>query len=208
MYSLKRTCEKLLGGLSKKTLVIILALVVTTAATAGSTLAFLYGTQNVKNTFTYGSITIDLEETDTGLDDDDNPDTNEYTMTPGQDIHKDPKVTVSAGSMDCWLYVELQKSDNFDDFMTYTVADGWEPLADVPNVYCRAVDESAEDQVFNVLQDDVVKMKESVTLGMMSMLTEADYPRLTFTAYAVQRDSSIDDTATASAAWKLLPAAQ
>lgn len=208
MYSLKRTCEKLLGGLSKKTLVIILALVVTTAATAGSTLAFLYGTQSVKNTFTYGNITIDLEETDTGLDDDDNPDTNEYTMNPGQDIHKDPKVTVSAGSMDCWLYVELQKSGNFDDFMTYTVASGWEPLPDVPNVYYRAVDESAEDQVFNVLQDDVIKMKESVTLGMMAMLTEADCPWLTFTAYAVQRDSSITDTATATDAWKLLPAAQ
>lgn len=206
MYSLKHTCEKLLGGLSRKSLLVILALVLTTAATAGSTLALLYGTQNVKNTFTYGNIMIDLEETDTGLDGDENPDTNDYIMNPGQDIAKDPKVTVSAGSMDCWLYVELQKSDNFDEFMSYTVAEGWEALADVPNVYYRAVDESAEDQVFNVLQDDVIKMKENVTLGMMATLTESDYPWLTFTAYAIQRDSSITETANAADAWKLLPA--
>lgn len=209
MYSLKRACEKLLGGLSKKTLLIILALTVTMAASAGGTLAFLYGTQGVRNTFTYSAsaspdISIDLEESDTNLDTDENPDTNEYPMNPGQDIHKDPAVTVFAGSMDCWLFVEMTESWNFSDFLEYAMADGWLPLEGNPGVYYRAVDMSGDNQVFQVIKDDVIKMKESVTLDMLYGLTNADYPQLTIKAYAIQRDSSITETATADAAWALL----
>ena len=208
MYSLKRVCDKLLGGISKKMLVILLALTVTMVTAAGGTLAFLYGTQNVKNTFTYGDIQIDLEETDTGLDPDQNPDTNQYPMLPGQPIHKDPKVTVYAGSLDCWLFVELTESWNFADYLSYTVADGWEPLEGVPGVFCRAVDASRESQIFPVIKDDLVDMKESVTLGQLATLTDADYPTLTIKAYAIQRSAAIEETATAQAAWALLQTVQ
>ena len=208
MYSLKRVCDKLLGGISKKMLVILLALTVTMVTAAGGTLAFLYGTQNVKNTFTYGDIQIDLEETDTGLDPDQNPDTNQYPMLPGQPIHKDPKVTVYAGSLDCWLFVELTESWNFADYLSYTVADGWEPLEGVPGVFCRAVDASSESQIFPVIKDDLIYMKESVTLGQLATLTDADYPTLTIKAYAIQRSAAIEETATAQAAWALLQTVQ
>ena len=208
MYSLKRVCDKLLGGISKKMLVILLALTVTMVTAAGGTLAFLYGTQNVKNTFTYGDIRIDLEETDTGLDPDQNPDTNQYPMLPGQPIHKDPKVTVYAGSLDCWLFVELTESWNFADYLSYTVADGWEPLEGVPGVFCRAVDASSESQTFPVIKDDLIYMKESVTLGQLATLTDADYPTLTIKAYAIQRSAAIEETATAQAAWALLQTVQ
>ena len=208
MYSLKRVCDKLLGGISRKTLVIILALTVTMVTAAGGTLAFLYGTQGVKNTFTYGDIQIDLEETDTGLDPDQNPDTNQYSMLPGQPIHKDPKVTVYVGSLDCWLFVELTESWNFADYLSYTVADGWEPLEGVPGVFCRAVDAMAESQTFPVIKDDLIYMKESVTLGQLATLTDADYPTLTIKAYAIQRSAAIEETATAQAAWALLQTVQ
>ena len=208
MYSLKRVCDKLLGGISKRTLVIILALTVTMVTAAGGTLAFLYGTQNVKNTFTYGDIQIDLEETDTGLDPDQNPDTNQYPMLPGQPIHKDPKVTVYAGSLDSWLFVELTESWNFADYLAYTVADGWEPLEGVPGVFCRAVDAMGESQTFPVIKDDLIYMKESVTLGQLATLTDADYPTLTIKAYAIQRSAAIEETATAQAAWALLQTVQ
>ena len=208
MYSLKRVCDKLLGGISKKMLVILLALTVTMVTAAGGTLAFLYGTQNVKNTFTYDDIQIDLEETDTGLDPDQNPDTNQYPMLPGQPIHKDPKVTVYAGSLDCWLFVELTESWNFADYLSYTVADGWEPLEGVPGVFCRAVDASSESQTFPVIKDDLIYMKESVTLGQLATLTDADYPTLTIKAYAIQRSAAIEETATAQAAWALLQTVQ
>ena len=208
MYSLKRVCDKLLGGISKKTLVIILARTVTMVTAAGGTLAFLYGTQNVKNTFTYGDIQIDLEETDTSLDPDQNPDTNQYPMLPGQPIHKDPKVTVYAGSLDSWLFVELTESWNFADYLSYTVADGWEPLEGVPGVFCRAVDAMGESQTFPMIKDDLIYMKESVTLGQLATLTDADYPTLTIKAYAIQRSAAIEETATAQAAWALLQTVQ
>ena len=208
MYSLKRVCDKLLGGISKKMLVILLALTVTMVTAAGGTLAFLYGTQNVKNTFTYDDIQIDLEETDTGLDPDQNPDTNQYPMLPGQPIHKDPKVTVYAGSLDSWLFVELTESWNFADYLAYTVADGWEPLEGVPGVFCCAVDASSESQTFPVIKDDLIYMKESVTLGQLATLTDADYPTLTIKAYAIQRSAAIEETATAQAAWALLQTVQ
>ena len=208
MYSLKRVCDKLLGGISKKTLENNLALTVTMVTAAGGTLAFLYGTQNVKNTFTYGDIQIDLEETDTGLDPDQNPDTNQYPMLPGQPIHKDPKVTVYAGSLDSWLFVELTESWKFADYLSYTVADGWEPLEGVPGVFCRAVDAMGESQTFPMIKDDLIYMKESVTLGQLATLTDADYPTLTIKAYAIQRSAAIEETATAQAAWALLQTVQ
>lgn len=204
MYSLKRVCNKVLGSISKKTLMLILALTVTIVTAAGGTLAYMYGTQQVKNTFSYGDIVIDLEESDSGLDEDENPDTNEYEMMPGQDISKDPAVTVLAGSMNCWLFVEIRESANFADFMTYTVAQGWLPLENVPGVYYREVDTAAEAQIFPVLEGNVVHMKDSVTMGMLSNLTDADYPTLTFMAYAVQRDAKITDVATASSAWNIV----
>ena len=214
LYSLKRTCEKLLGGVSKRTLMIILALTVTMATATGGTLALLYGTQGVQNTFTYTTgpgapdIHIDLDESDTGLDGDLNPDTNQYEMLPGQPIHKDPKVTVQAGSLDCWLFVEITESWNFADYLTYTVADGWLPLDGVPGVFCRAVDASAEAQVFPVLMDNLVYVKETVTLGQLATLTNADYPTLTIKAYAIQRSAGIEETATAQSAWALVQTVQ
>lgn len=214
MYSLKRVCDKLLGGISKKMLVILLALTVTMVTAAGGTLAFLYGTQGVKNTFTYthgpGAPTLNLEmvESDSFWDSDGNGNTNEYPMLPGQPIHKDPKVTVGAGTMDCWLFVELTESWNFADYLSYTVADGWEPLEGVPGVFCRAVDAMAESQIFPVIKDDLIHMKESVTLGQLATLTDADYPTLTIKAYAIQRSADIEETATAQAAWALLQTVQ
>ena len=213
MYSLKRVCEKLLGGVSKRTLTLILALTVTMVTAAGGTLAFLYGTQGVKNTFTFTGgatpeIHIGLDETDSNLDGDNSADTNQYQMLPGQPIHKDPKVTVFAGSMDCWLFVELGESWNFADYLSYTVADGWLPLKGVHGVFYRAVDASDKNQIFPVLEDNVVNVKASITLNQLAGLTDADYPTLTIKAYAMQREASITETATAESAWALLATVQ
>lgn len=203
MYSLKRMCDKL-AGLGSKGMLLTLALVVAIAGTAGGTAALLHGARQVTNTFTYGDIVIALEETDTELDEDDDPNTNLYEMEPGKTIQKDPFVTVKANSMNCWLYLQIDESVNFADFMTYAVADGWLPVEGETNIFFRAVDSSAEDQLFPVLLNDQVDVKDTVTLNMLASLTDADYPTLTFTACAVQRDSSITETADPVSAWTLL----
>lgn len=163
----------------------------------GGSMAWLMTkTDPVVNVFTYGDIQLTLEET-TG---------DRYKMTPGKVIAKDPKLTVIADSEDCWLFVKIEESavEPLSDYIEYTVADGWTALEGVPGVYYREVDHSADDQVFGVLKDDQVKVKGEVTKEMLEKLNESNYPRLTFTGYAVQRDANIAEIDTAAEAWALV----
>lgn len=187
-----------------KALVLTGAATLALTATVGGTLAWLIAEDTVTNTFTYGDINIELTETDTGLDADDNDKTNEYEMVPGNSITKDPKVTVEADSEDCYLFVQLNKSDNFDNFMTYEVdANVWTALTGVENVYYKSVDKDVDDQEFSVLLGDKVNVKDGVTKEMLNALTDATYPELTITAYGVQRDAEIDAIDTVEEAWAL-----
>lgn len=203
-----------------KLITLILAAALLLTGVVGGTVAWLIDrTDPVVNTFTYGDINIDLEETPTP-DDDDDPDTNEYEMIPGEEITKDPKVTVNTDSKASWLFVKLVKSANFDDFMEYTIADGWTQLKDaqgndVPGVYFREVGEVvSEDVVYEVIKDNKVHVKETVTKEMLNALdpqgTAATYPTLTVTAYAVQRsgfEPEISEGATAPTAEQINAAA-
>lgn len=172
----------------------------------GGTVAWLIAdTDPVVNTFTYGDINITLEETDTNKDGDDDPNTNNYTMVPGNPIEKDPKVTFKANSENAWLFVKLEKTANFDDFMTYEIEDGWTALDGVDGVYYRSVEKADTDAEFYVIKDNTVNVKGEVTKEMLNALDAngaSDYPKLTVTAYAVQRDSNIT---TAADAWAEIP---
>lgn len=187
-----------------KVLILCLSVVLAVAGAVGGTLAWLISkTSPVVNTFTYGDINITLEETDP--EDNDDPSDNSYIMVPGNTIDKDPLVTVLAGSEACWLFVKVDESANLDDFIEYTVAEGWIALdeTDHPGVYYREVDAVTEDTEFGVLTDDQVTVKADVTKEMLNELTTETYPTLTFTAYAVQRDGEVDAIDSAEEAWAL-----
>ena len=172
----------------KKTLTVIIALVLVVVMSVAGTVAYLTAsTGPVVNTFTVGNIDITLAETAT-----------DFKMVPGNDIAKDPKVTVVGGSEACWLFVKVEKSGNLDSFVTYSIADGWTALTGVSDVYYREVAASESNQVFSVLANDKVTVKDTVTKDMMDALNieGAIQPTLTFTAYAVQKDN-IADAATA-----------
>ena len=173
--------------MKKKVLICVVAVVLVLCCAVGGTIAWLTATTaTVVNTFTVGDINIELTET-----------TTDYKMVPGNIITKDPKVTVKAGSEACWLFVKVKESTNLSDFIGYAIVDDWKPLADVAGVYYREVGATAADQVFEVLAGSKVTVKETVTKEQMNALKEANnYPTLTFTAYAVQKDN-IDDPATA-----------
>lgn len=166
----------------KKALFIMLSAALIVCATVAGTLAWLTdSTGPVVNTFTVGDINITLTESD-NLD---------LKMVPGKDISKDPKVTVKEGSEACWLFVKVVKYGNFDSFMTFEIANGWTELTEGSGVYYRNVgDESAvvaTDAPFNVISGNKVTVKNTVTKADLNGLTEATYPTLTLTAYAVQR---------------------
>lgn len=207
MYRRTRFWKKVLHSFGTKSLVMAVALTVVLTNAIGGTLAWLVDeTAPLVNTFTYGDINITLTETDTNLDGDDNPNTNSYVMTPGEDIVKNPTVTVLADSKDSWLFVKLEKSENFDAFLTYAIAEGWTALESEPGVYYRQITESNADQAFNVLADDKVTVNDGVTKEMFNQLgsdASHPYPSLTITAYAVQRDADIEAINNVENAWTL-----
>ena len=164
----------------KKKLTTVLAIVLVVALSVAGTYAYLTDkTGPVVNTFTVGNVNIDLTET-----------TTDYKMIPGMTIHKDPMVTVKENSEDCWLFVKVEKSANFDSFLKYDMDDGWTALPNVDGVFYRPVEAGAADQDFAVLANDTVTVKPDVTKDMMDAIDNgtAAKPTLTFTAYACQAD--------------------
>ena len=160
----------------KKKLTTVLAIVLVVALSVAGTYAYLTDkTAQVVNTFTVGNVNIDLTEK-----------TTDYKMIPGMTIEKDPMVTVKADSEDCWLFVKVEKSANFADFLTCNMAEGWTALDGVNGVFYRQVAASDSAQNFDVLADNRVIVKSDVTKAMMDGLTDATRPTLTFTAYACQ----------------------
>ena len=186
--------------MKKKGLVIALSVMLVLCLAVGGTLAWLVNkTGPVTNTFTVGDINITLDETDydDSTEGKDRDTANTYKMVPGNTLEKDPLVTVKANSEACWLFVEVVKSDNFDTFMTYGIADEWTPVDGVENVYYMQVAATTADVGFGVLEGDVVTVNNTVTKTMLNGLTEDTYPEITFKAYAVQKEAA----STAVGAW-------
>lgn len=187
-------------SVSSRAFIALLALVLVIGCVAGGTVAWLVAkTEPVVNTFTYGNINITLAET-TG---------EEYKIIPGKDIPKDPKVTVTAGSEACWLFVKVEETGTFvADKVTYAIADSWTQGngTEIPsNVYYREV--SAEDAKngvsYYVLAGNTTYPNGVITVS--SDLTKENIPTanptLTFTAYAVQQENIAD----AATAWSKIP---
>ena len=175
----------------KKKVLSIVAVVLVLCCAIGGTLAWLTDkTDPVVNTFTVGDINIELAESE-NLD---------LKMVPGNTITKDPFITVKANSEKCWLFVKVDKSANYGDFLTdYQMAAGWTALDDQDGVYYQIVNASTANQVFNVLLNNQVTVKDDVTKAQMEGIKNntTAAPTLTFTAYAVQ----FDNVATAADAW-------
>ncbi|MBR5560620.1 MAG: SipW-dependent-type signal peptide-containing protein [Clostridia bacterium] len=187
----------------KKILAFVLCLVLVAGLSIAGTIAWLQDTSDtLTNTFTVGNINIELAETDTKLDADDSALTNSYKMVPGNEIAKDPEVTVKAGSEASYVFVKLVKSTDpaFDSYLEYEIAEGWKELTEGSGVYYREqaalTADGADDAKYAVLKDNKVTVKETVTKEMMDSLTDK-LPTLTITAYAIQKDN----IASASAAW-------
>lgn len=175
--------------MKKKTLALVLSLILIVGGVVGGSIAWLTDTTSeVENTFTVGKVDIDLTET-----------TTDYKMVPGNAIEKDPTVTVKSGSEECWLFVKVEESANLDTYIDYAIADGWTELEEGSGVYYREVAASQADTAFSVLNDNKVSVKETVTTEQMEAAGETA-PTLTFTAYAIQKAN----IGTAAEAWAAL----
>lgn len=194
--------------MKKKGIVIVLAMLLALCIGVGATLAFItVETQSIKNTFTYGDINIDLWESEIKADGtlgdkksslNSKVEQSGFKMIPGNTIAKDPTVTVKKGSEACWLFIKIEKSSNFDTFMTFEIidgSDGWTALGDrYTGVYYRAVGAVDTDTNFPVLKDNRVSVKNTVLKTDLNALSHDTLPTLTFTAYAVQQANVADAT--------------
>lgn len=204
---IQRLVKKIKNGSYIKLTVIIFVMLFLLCGSVGETLAWMVcQTDLIINTFTYGKIDITLTEKDTKLDDDNDEKTNTYEIEPGETIIKDPTITVEAESEASWLFVKLEKSENFDQYLEYTMAEGWKLLDAKQGVYYREVGETdaAEGIEIQVLKDHSVIVKEEVDKEMLNKLNQESYPTLKITAYAVQKSTELETIDTAEEAWGLI----
>ena len=196
-------------------LTVCLMLVVMVASIGGTVAWLTAQTAPVVNTFTYGDINIDLYEhnyvaSTNLLGTEKVKKVEDYKIIPGVNLPKDPTVEVKANSEACWLFVKVE-AENWPTFtgdakISYAVktGDGGWTQGDgtnIPaNVYYRAVGATTADTTFKVLADDQVTVSENLTKEEVGTLKE-NQPKLTFTAYAVQKDGIAD----AATAWLKVP---
>lgn len=223
----------------KKKIAALVAVAMIFGCVIGGTIAWLMDTSTtVTNTFTTSDVDIELTES-TGAN---------YKMVPGGKVAKDPYVTVTENSENCYLFVKIEGANasivantgeanmgtySLGDYIVYAVDSGWTALENQPNVFYKVIDNAnekgnAETAKHYILAGDSytetvgqtnvtvtwdnnqVATKPSVTKAMMAALNEANYPKLTFTAYAVQMDNladtDVDDNTTADVAdaWAII----
>lgn len=188
-------CRRGMGG---KAFTAMLALTLVLAAywAVGGTAAWLAAKSDpIVSTFTFGDINITLKDED--------PKEGPIKIIPGVNIPKALKVTVQADSVDCWLFVRVKETGTFvDGKVTYSMDDGWIKGNGIPEgFYYREVRDVTADREFSVLKDDKITVSKSLTKQDIQNIT--DEPRLTFTAYAVQRDG----INTAAEAWATIGSA-
>ena len=123
--------------MKKKILALTLVFALALALGIGGTVAWLTAqTDSVVNTFTVGDINITLAETGTTNN------AKNYTFVPGDTLAKDPKVTVTAGSEDCYLFVKVENQISAIEAAGTTMiasqmaAKGWVKVDGTDNVYC------------------------------------------------------------------------
>ncbi len=185
----------------KRSLVIVVAMLCVISSMVGGTLAWLIdSTDSVVNTFTTSDVDIELSE-NTG---------ETYQILPGVDLAKDPKVTVKADSVACFVFIKVEETNwptpvetvdgNAVRKVNYEIAENWTALNGETGVYyLELTSDVEEDTDYYVLDNNVVTVSESLTKGEMDAITVN--PKLKITAYACQRQNGNETYFTAAEAW-------
>ena len=184
---------------SKALLLTLCAVLLVTASVLG-TMAYLTSTDEVKNTFTVGSVAITLDETDV---DDSTPNAerdqaNSYKLMPGHSYTKDPIVHVASTSEDCYLFVKVENEITaIEDEQTVAAqmaAKGWDAVVGADGVYVYTQNSAPAVVVGG---SNVTVFHNFTISGTVDNATLATYNNktITVTAYAIQADGFADKTA-------------
>lgn len=205
-----------------KTKKIVIAAAMCLVLAIGGISAYFTSTDSATNTFTVGSVVIDLTEPEYDKNPDEHSD-----ITPNMDIVKDPTVT-NTGINDAFVFIKFSipkdsvtvanqdgtKGTNaVQELFDYTIADGWVKVAENKagsdvNTYvyayaaggnCTAL---AADNSAPVLFDGSKVTFKNVIEGEGLEGTTLNIPVF---AYGIQTtDLTADDVTTPSAVWEVL----
>ena len=186
--------------MKKKTIALLLVLMLVFGVTCGGTIAYLTSTDSVTNTFTIGNVKIDLTETIAEV-----KTAWSEKIIPGTTYGKDPLVTV-IDSEPCYVFVKITENISFDKgkdgtfggYFTYGVRDDWKELSGATDiksnekVYWKAVDATTGSKapIYVLTGDDdntngKITINDKVTQEMIDNLD--GNPTLVITAYAIQQ---------------------
>ncbi len=157
--------------MNKKVVALVLACVLIFSTIVAGTLAFLYAkTETITNTFTFGNVSVSLEET-TGTS---------YNLIPGTDVTKDPKVTVPTTSEPAWVFVKVTEANDIDNYLGYSVDSNWTLVDGETDVYVLT-ESYVEGTSYSVLAGNKVTVADDVPNNYGKTIT------LDITAYAIQK---------------------
>ena len=209
----------------RKFLMLLASALLLVSVTVGATVAYLTSTDSVTNTFTVGNVAITLDEKDTDNDSNtaDNvtaedgttrDKANKYHLLPGQSYDKDPIVHVVANSEDSFVFVKVvnglaaieeatsNEEDGYQNIEAQILANSWQKLSGVENVYYRKYTKDADKvvdyPVFTKVQLKGEGLVNGTPKGDEISIDGYANANITVTAYAIQAAGFNGD---ANAAW-------
>lgn len=118
-------------------------------------------------------------------------DENSYTLMPGVDVPKDPKITIKGKTtVPAYLYVEVLESKNFPATVTYSMATGWTdleitgPHGGEVYVYTSVLDGTVKDLTLPIIDKDILKVSQNLPRGTTATMTFYGYMAQQVSAYA------------------------
>jgi len=185
----------------KKTLMIMLALVLVIAMSVTGTMAYLTSkTEVVENTFTVGNVEITLDELNVNKYGEvdgtvsGRGNGNQYKLIPGHTYKKDPTVHVTVTSEQCYLFVKVVNGitaieDQAKTIAAQMAAKGWVET-DQENVYRYNTIVDARTEAKDVVVFDTFTVAQNADVSAV----DTDTAKITIAACAVQADGlSADD---------------
>lgn len=199
---------------NRKALLLVLCAVTLVAGSVFGTFAYLTDTEAVTNTFTVGSVYIELDESDV---DDSTPGkdrdyANKYHLIPGHTYIKDPTIYVDADSEDCYLFVKvvneisaIETTEKAKKIAGQMENLNWVAVPGETNVYVLAKGEGDAKFKYTVSKGATVEVFKEFTIdGSVTNDRLAPYKgkSVVVTAYAVQADGFDTSLAAWEAAFK------
>ena len=186
--------------MKKKTIALLMAVVMLFGVAVGGTIAWLTATsEDVVNTFVVGNIQIKLDEAP--VDENGKATSssrvqgNTYDLIPGSEYDKDPKVTVIADSESCYVFVKVIEENNsvptieFNIDTTNWIYAGTDTAGNKIYRYKDVVPNNKTENFVtpSVILNSKITIDDDLTAQTMNP-TSGTYavPKLTFKACAVQ----------------------